>query len=80
MWPAAIFVNSVCTIKISQYFKQLLLLLLLSSSSLTLSTAIELSLGVSSPYTSTDKTNKNKYTNETTQKYSTNNPKQSKYK
>jgi len=31
----------------------LLLLLLL--------TAIELSLGVSSPYTSTDKTNKNKY-------------------
>ena len=38
----------------------LLLLLLLSSSSS--STAIELSLGGSSPYTSTDKTNKNKYT------------------
>jgi len=34
---------------------QLLLLLLLF-------TAIELSLGGSSPYTSTDKTNKNKYT------------------
>jgi len=36
----------------------LLLLLLL----LLLLTAIELSLGGSSPYTSTDKTNKNKYT------------------
>jgi len=38
---------------------RLLLLLLLS---LLLLTAIELSLGGISPYTSTDKTNKNKYT------------------
>jgi hypothetical protein len=47
-------INSV-TIK---YNKRALLLLLL----LLLLTAIELSLGGSSPYTSTDKTNKNKYT------------------
>jgi len=42
----------------------LLLVLLLSSSSSSSSSliAIELSLGGSSPYTSTDKTNKNKYT------------------
>jgi hypothetical protein len=39
-----------------------LLLLSSSSSSLLLLTAIELSLGGSSAYTSTDKTNKNKYT------------------
>jgi len=39
-------------------FLWLLFLLLL----LLLLTAIELSLGGSSPYTSTDKTNKNKYT------------------
>jgi len=37
-------------------------LLLLSLILLLLLTAIELSLGGSSPYTSTDKTNKNKYT------------------
>ena len=43
----------------TNYVPRELLLLLLSSSS---STAIELSLGGSSPYTSTDKTNKNKYT------------------
>jgi flagellar basal body-associated protein FliL len=44
-------------------------------------TAIELSLGGSSPYTSTDKTNKNKiYINETIQKHSTTNTKHSKYK
>ena len=42
--------------------KLLLLLLLSSSSSSSLLTAIQLSLGGSSPYTSTDKTNKNKYT------------------
>jgi hypothetical protein len=41
-----------------QCFRGLLLLLLL----LLLLTAIELSLGGSSAYTSTDKTNKNKYT------------------
>ena len=40
-------------------YRLLLLLLLLS---LLLLTAIELSLGGISPYTSTDKTNKNKYT------------------
>jgi len=39
----------------------LLLLLLLLLSLLLLLTAIELSLGGSSPYTSTNKTNKNKY-------------------
>ena len=44
-----------------------LLLLLLSSSSssplmMMMMTGIELSLGGSSPYTSTNKTNKNKYT------------------
>jgi len=55
---------------------QLLLLLLLSLSSsslllllLLLLTAIELSLGGSSPHTSTDKTNKNKYTS--TKQYKT---------
>ena len=42
----------------SSNFNVLLLLLLL----LLLLTSIELSLGGSSPYTSTDKTNKNKYT------------------
>ena len=47
---------------------------------LLLHTAIELSLGGSSPYTSTDKTNKIKYINETTQKHSTNSTKHSKYK
>jgi len=50
-----------------------LLLLLLSL------TTVELSLGGSSPYTSTDKTNKNKYINETIQKHSTNNIKHRKY-
>jgi hypothetical protein len=40
----------------------LLLLLLLLRLLMLLLTAIELSLGGSSPYTSTDKTNKNKYT------------------
>jgi len=40
----------------------LLLLLLLSSSSSLLLTAIQFSLGGSSPNTSADKTNKNKYT------------------
>jgi hypothetical protein len=39
-----------------------ILLLLLSSSSSSSSSAIELSLGGSSPYTGTDKTDKNKYT------------------
>jgi hypothetical protein len=55
---------------------RLLLLLLL-----LLLTAVELSLGGSSPYTSTDKTNKNKYT-QTKQykKCSTNNTKHSKCK
>jgi hypothetical protein len=47
-------------------------------------TAVELSLGGSSPYTSTDKTNKNIYIcthiNETVQKHRTNNTKQNKYK
>jgi len=39
------------------------------------------SLGGSSPYTSTDKTNKNKiYLSETIQKHSTNNTKHSKYR
>jgi hypothetical protein len=42
----------------SLYFPRLLLLLLL----LLLLIAVELSLGGSSPYTSTHKTNKNKYT------------------
>jgi hypothetical protein len=53
---------------------ELLLLLLL--------TAIEFSLGGSSPYTSTDKTNKIKrtYIDETIQKQGTNNTKRSKYK
>jgi hypothetical protein len=40
----------------------LLLLLFLLLLLLLLLTAVELSLGGSSPYTSTDKTNKNKYT------------------
>ena len=53
-----------------------LLLLLL----LLLFTAIEFSLGVSSPYTSTGKTNKNKYTQTKQYKNSTNNIKHSKYK
>jgi len=53
----------------------LLLLLLL----LLLFTAVEFSLGGSSPYTSTDKTNKN-ILNETIQKHSTNNTKHSQYK
>jgi len=44
-------------------------------------TAIEMSLGASSPYTSTDKTNKNKYTHKRNNtKHSTNNTKHSKYK
>jgi hypothetical protein len=44
-------------------------------------TAIEFSTGGSSPYTSTDKTNKNKVDiNETIQKHSTNNTKHSKHK
>jgi hypothetical protein len=44
-------------------------------------TAIELSLGGSSPYTSTDKTNKNKYTKiKQYEKYSTNNTKYGKHK
>jgi len=43
--------------------------------------AIEFSLGGSSPYTSTDKTNKNKiHINETIQKHTTNNAKHSKQK
>ena len=43
--------------------------------------AIEFSPGGSSPYTSTDKTNKNKiHINETIQKLSTNNTKHSKHK
>ena len=55
-----------CTI-LGEKYKTLLLLLLLSSSSassssLLLRTAIEFSLGGSSPHTRTDKTNKNKYT------------------
>jgi len=51
----------------------LLLLLLLTS--------IEFSPGGSSPYTSTDKTNKNKmYLNETKEKNGTNNTKHSRYK
>ena len=55
----------------------LLLLLLL----LLLLTEIDLSLGGSSPYTTTDRTSKNKYT-ETKQyrKHSTNNTKDSKYR
>jgi uncharacterized protein YxeA len=44
----------------------------------TTTTAIEFSLGGSSPYTSTDKTYI--HINETTQKYSKNNKKHSKYK
>jgi len=50
---------------LSKYVKLLLLLLLLLLLTYLLTyllTAIELSLGDSSPYTSTDKTNKNKYT------------------
>jgi len=44
-------------------------------------TAVELSLGGSSPYTSTRKTNKNKYTyTKQCKKHSTNNTKHSKYK
>jgi len=43
-------------------------------------TANQLSLGDSSPYTSTDKTNKNKYTNETIQKTQNKQLKNSKYK
>jgi len=44
-------------------------------------TAIEFSTGGSIPYTSTDKTNKNKVdVNETIQKHSTNNTKHSKHK
>ena len=43
--------------------------------------AIEFSPGGSSPYTSTDKTNKNKYTQmKQYKKHSTNNTKHSKYK
>ena len=46
---------------------------------LLLFTAIEISPGASSPYTSTDETNKFKiYINETIQKHSTNNTKHSK--
>ena len=44
-------------------------------------TEIEFSTGGSNPYTSTDKTHKNKiYINETIQKHSTSNTKHSKYK
>ena len=46
-----------CDIVKNKYVKDLTYMLLL-----LLFTAIELSLGGSSPYTSTDKTNKNKYT------------------
>ena len=57
----------------SCYLLLLLLLLLLTS--------IEFSPGGSSPYTSTDKTNKNKmYLNETKEKNGTNNTKHSRYK
>jgi len=57
--------------------KPILYLLLL----LLLITAVELSLSGSSPYTSTNKTNKNKYTQtKRYKKHSTNNTKHSKYK
>jgi hypothetical protein len=62
MPPAAVFVNCVYTIKISQYFWHLLLLLLL------LLTEIELSLGGSIPYTSTNKMRINTHKKETIQK------------
>ena len=57
------YASSICD-HLASYFarKKELLLLLLSSSSSSLLTADELSLGGSNPYTSTDKTNKNKYT------------------
>ena len=66
----------------AQYEKLLLLLLLLLLVIvLLLLLQLGLSLGGSSPYTSTDKTNKNKiYRNETIPKQSTNNTKHSKYK
>jgi len=58
------------------HFRGLLLLLLL----LLLQIVIEFSLGGSIPYTSTDKTNKNKYTETKYKKHSINNENYSKYK
>jgi hypothetical protein len=52
----------VCRYRVFQGKLLLLLLLLLLPILLLLLTALGLSLGGSSPYTSTDKTNKNKYT------------------
>jgi len=40
----------------------IIIIIIIITTTTTTTTAIELSLGGSSPYTSTDKTNKNKYT------------------
>jgi hypothetical protein len=56
MVPSAPIITGI-TLVFTFHMRLLLLVLLL-----LLFTAIELSLGGSSPYTSTDKTNKNKYT------------------
>jgi hypothetical protein len=60
---AAVVLNPEQTLHLAAFVtrQELLLLLLSSSSSSLLLTAVELSLDDSSPYTSTDKTNKNKY-------------------
>ena len=55
-------------------------LLLLSLILLILLTAIELSLGGNSPYTSTDKKKEYVHINKTIQRHSTSNTKHSKYK
>jgi hypothetical protein len=56
--------DGVSGVRIFKWFLSLLLLLVspLLLLLLLLLTAIQLSLGISSPYTSTDKTNKTKYT------------------
>jgi nitrogen fixation/metabolism regulation signal transduction histidine kinase len=48
--------------KIRTRFKIIIIIILLLLLLLLLTTAVQLSLSGSSPYTSTDKTNKNKYT------------------
>jgi len=47
----------------------IIIIIIIIITTTTTTTAIDLSLGGSSPYTSTDKTNKNKYTQKTKTRY-----------